>query len=420
MSTASETKPRKPPKPDTPPPPPDTTPEQSFWAQLKFLKPYWVSEEKKKARWQLGAILVLTVAEIAITAGVSLGFRAALNALASRQAMEFAIKGGLTLAGLGATTLSSNGRDYLTLTLGQNWRQWLSNKYSESWLGGKAYLRFQHNKNWTQNPDQRIAETIPNVTGTTLNLALGLFRSVIGVATFSVMLWHISPIMVGAALVCSAGAHGLTHWAGGSMRKVWRAIMDTEARFRHALGRVRDNAKPIALAGLEPVENETLKTEFKNLDDKRRDFYKFNWRTGLVGTLNANTATIVPIALSAPGFFAGVGTLGGLELTRQVYGQFYNAISWFPQGYSQIASWQANVNQLMEFDKDLKENRLDIDSKSGGPELKPGGPKLSPDASIKSQFAAALQDNKPPAAPAALKQNPAAPAPKPNAAGPKP
>lgn len=346
---------------------PDATPQHRVIDQIKFLKPYWVSDQKSKARWQLAGILALTVAEIGLTAGVGLGFQAALNALVAKDALVFGISGVATLLGIGASALAGNGREYMTSNLGQNWRGWLTKQFSEAWLKDKSYLRLQHNKKYAQNPDQRIAETVNNVTGSTLSLSLGLFRSVVGVVTFSVMLWHIAPVMVGAALVCAAGAHAASHWAGGSMRKIWRGLMDHEAKFRHALVRVRDNAKPIALAGLEPVEKETLTDEFNNLDAKRREFYKLNWRTGLVGSLNWSSASIVPIALSAPKFFAGTATLGGLELARQVYGNFYQAISWFPQGYTQIATWSANVSQLMDFHKDLEENKLDITQKTDAP-----------------------------------------------------
>lgn len=338
----------------------ETERKHSIRAQLKFLKPYWVSDQKWKARAMLGGIIALTLAEIGLTAGMGLGFKFALDALVAKDAMMFAISGAATLGTMVATTLSTNGRRFMTLNLGQNWRGWLTRQFNDAWLGNKSYLRLQHNKKYGQNPDQRIGETIANVTRSTLDLGLGLFRSVVALATFSVLLWQVSPLMVGAAVACAATAHAATHWAGGSMRRVWRGLMDKEAKFRHALVRVRDNAKPIALAGLEPVERETLTSEFNALDSYRRDFYKLNLKTGIVNSLNMNSASVVPIGLMAPQFFAGTATLGGLELARQFYGQFYNAISWFPQGYSDISSWSANVTQLMDFQADLEDNKADI------------------------------------------------------------
>ncbi len=343
---------------------PDIEQKRSIREQLRFLKEFWVApDQKKKARWMLIGILALTGLEIGLTAGVGFGFKLALDALVAKDAMTFGIIGGATVAGMGASTVAGNQREYMTNHLGQNWRGWLTHKFNDAWLTGKSYLRLQHDKKYVQNPDQRIAETIGNVTGTTLQLGLGLFRSVVSTVTFAVMLWHIAPIMLGAAVGAAVVCHAAINWAGGPMRGIWRALMDTEARFRHALGRVRDNAKTIALTGYEPVEKETLKEEFGKLDDKRRQFYKANYRTGLVWGLNWQASQVVPIALSAPKFFAGTATLGTLELTRQAYSQFYGAVSWFPQGYSQIASWSANVGQLMDFKRDLEENKDDITAK---------------------------------------------------------
>jgi putative ATP-binding cassette transporter len=332
--------------------------------QLRFLKDFWVApDQKKKARWMLVGILALTGLEIGLTAGIGFGFKIALDALVAKDVMTFGLVGGATIAGMATSTIAGNQREFMTNHLGQNWRGWLTNKFNEAWLTGKSYLRLQHDKKYVQNPDQRIAETIGNVTGTTLGLGLGLFRSVVSTVTFAVMLWHIAPIMLGAAVGAAVVCHAAINWAGGPMRGIWRALMDTEAKFRHALGRVRDNAKTIALTGYEPVEKETLKEEFGKLDNKRREFYKANYRTGLVWGLNWQASQIVPIALSVPKFIAGTATLGSLELTRQAYGQFYGAVSWFPQGYSQIASWSANVGQLMDFKRDLEENKQDMTEK---------------------------------------------------------
>lgn len=366
MSTVSDTSLQKPKEPA-----PGNPPRHTIAEQLRFLKSYWVSDQKWKARLLLGGVLALTIAEIALTAGIGLGFQAALNALVAKQALGFAVFGGATLAGLGASAVASSGRAYMSYHLGQNWRGWMTHQFNDAWLKGKSYLRLQHKKRNVQEPDQRIAETIPNVTTMTVQLGLALFRSCIALVTFSVMLWHISPLMVGAAIVCAAGAHAATHWTGSSLEKLWKGLMNTEAKFRHALVRVRDNAKAIALAGFEPVEKETLKNKFNAIDAKKREFYKVNFRTSLVSSLNMNLASVVPIALSAPKFFAGTATLGGLELTRQVYGQFYNALSWFPQGYAEITGWSNHVSQLMDFQKDLEENKADITEKIPESEQEP-------------------------------------------------
>jgi putative ATP-binding cassette transporter len=349
-------------------------PKLKFRETLRALKPFWVSDEKWKARIALGTILAVSVAEVALTAGMGLGFQAALNLLVAGKMAGAAVAGGATMAAMGVSSYAGNKRQCMTDNLGQTWRGWLTKQFNDAWLGDKAYLRLQHSKKYTQNPDQRIAETVSNVTNQTLGLGLGAFRSVIGACTFALMLWHISPLMVAAAAVCSGASFAATKLAGGSMGKLWRGMMDGEAKFRHVLQRVRDNAKTIALTGYEPVEKETLSETFNKLDETRREFYKANMRVGMAWSFSGNAASIVPIMLSAPKLAAGTAALGGLELARQSFGQFYNALGWFPQAYTQLSGWQANVGQLLEFKRDLEENKLDITQPQAKAALAPDAP----------------------------------------------
>jgi len=334
---------------------------------MKFVLPYWVSDEKWRARLMLGGILALTVAEIALSAGIGFGFQAAINALVSKQALSFALHGAASIAGLFAVNVAGNQRQYMTDVLTLNWRGWLTKQFNGAWLGGKAHFKLQQGRNKTENPDQRIAENIPAVADQTLGLGLGLFRSVISLATFSALLIHLSPLMLAAAVVCAGGAAVAASKIGGPLQKIITGLQGCEAKFRHALVRVRDNAKPIALADLEPVEKATLGKQFNDIDAARRGMYKLQRSLGIFTTLNLQSATIVPIALAAPKFFYQGATMGSLELMRQVYGQVYGALSWFTQGYPLVANWSANVNQLITFSKALEETRTDITARGAAP-----------------------------------------------------
>jgi vitamin B12/bleomycin/antimicrobial peptide transport system ATP-binding/permease protein len=336
-------------------------PKLGFGQTLDALKPFWVnSDEKWKSRATLGGILALAVVDVALTAGMGFGFQAALNALMAKNLVGAAVSGGATMAAMGASSYAGNKRQYMSDNLGQTWRGWLTRQFNDAWLSGKTYLRLQHSKKFTRNPDQRIAETVANVTNQTLSLGLGAFRAVIGACTFALVLWHLSPLMVLAAAACSGVSFAATKLAGHNIGKLWRGMMDGEAKFRHSLTRVRDNAKTIALTGYEPVEKETLTETFDSLDGTKREFFKANMRTGMAWSFSANAASVVPIAMSVPKFVAGTATLGGLELARQSFNQFYNAVGWFPQAYTQLAGWSANVGQLVEFRRELEENKLDI------------------------------------------------------------
>jgi putative ATP-binding cassette transporter len=65
-------------------------------------------------------------------------------------------------------------------------------------------------------------------------------------------------------------------------------------------------------------------------------------------------ATIFPIIVAAPRYFAGVLTLGGLTQTALAFGQVQSSLSWFVDAYPRIAQWTASVNRLTGFDDALR------------------------------------------------------------------
>ncbi len=341
----------------------NNAPPHSFGEKLRFLKPFWVSDQKWQARAMLGGILALTVAEIALSAGIGLGFQAAINALVAKNALTFATSGAATVGGLLATNVAANQRQYMTDTLTLDWRGWLTQQFNAAWLKNGTHYKLQQ-KHKGRDPDQRIAENIPAVADQTLGLGLGAFRSVLSLATFAVMLWHLSPLMLGAAVVCALGASAMTRKIGGPFESLTKRLQACEAKFRHTLVRVKDNAKTIAQERLEPTEEKSLNQDFNGIDAGRRELYKLNRKIGMFTTLNLQSSTVVPIALAAPQFFFGSATMGSLELMRQVYGQVYGALSWYPQSYPLVATWSTNTDQLIDLSKAIAENKADVTEQS--------------------------------------------------------
>jgi putative ATP-binding cassette transporter len=343
----------------------------SFREKIDLLKPFWTGPEKKRARWMLAGIIALTIAEVALSAGIGLGFKIAIDAMAAKNAFGFGLAGAATGAGLLATNFAGNQRQYMTDTLTLDWRGWLTKQFNAAWLKDKAHFRMQQGTKAKHNPDQRVAENIPNVADQTLGLALGLFRSTITLATFAAMLWHLSPLMLGAALVCAAGTSLAAHKIGGPLQKIITGVQAAEAKLRHALVRVRDNAKPIALSNMEKIEKKSLTGDFNAVDAQRRDMFKMQRKFGIFTTLNIQSSSIVPIALAAPKFFFGTATMGGLELMRQAYGQTYTALSWFTQGYPLFANWSTNADQLIDLKKAIDESKAEITQRKEKPAPQP-------------------------------------------------
>src|SRR5512143_1162327 len=64
-------------------------------------------------------------------------------------------------------------------------------------------------------------------------------------------------------------------------------------------------------------------------------------------------ATVFPILVAAPRYFAGAISLGGLTQTALAFGQVQSSLSWFVDVYPRIAQWTASVNRLTGFHEEL-------------------------------------------------------------------
>jgi putative ATP-binding cassette transporter len=67
----------------------------------------------------------------------------------------------------------------------------------------------------------------------------------------------------------------------------------------------------------------------------------------------AQLATVFPILVAAPRYFAGAISLGGLTQTALAFGQVQSSLSWFVDAYPRIAQWTASVNRLTSFREEL-------------------------------------------------------------------
>ena len=80
---------------------------------------------------------------------------------------------------------------YLRQMLGFRWRQWLTHRYLEQWLGDKAFYRIERDR-LADNPDQRISDDLQSFATTTLSLSLDLLSTLVTLVTFITILWTLA------------------------------------------------------------------------------------------------------------------------------------------------------------------------------------------------------------------------------------
>ncbi|NKE47906.1 ABC transporter ATP-binding protein/permease [Roseomonas frigidaquae] len=338
------------------------------WA---LTRPYWTSEEKGRARLLLAAVVVLNLSLVGMTVVLTYWQRAFYNALEAKDAGAFWSL--IFLGGEAAGTwfpgfavlavayiLIAVYQLYLQQALQIRWRRWLTGRYLDDWLADRAYYRIALTDPATDNPDQRVADDLRLFVDDTLTLGLGLMSSVVTLFSFIFVLWSLSgPLevfgvsipgyMVWVAILYSALGTWLAHLIGRPLIRLNFLQQRVEADFRYALVRLRDNVEGVALHNGEADEKRGLLTRFHALTSNWWAIMTATKRLTFFTAGYAQVASIFPIVVAAPAYFAGSIPLGGLIQTSSAFGEVQGALSWFVASYARLTEWRATVERLTGF-----------------------------------------------------------------------
>jgi putative ATP-binding cassette transporter len=333
--------------------------------------PYWRSEERGRALLLLSAVVALNLSLVGMNVLLSYWSREFFNSMERRDEAAFfglLLWGRMTDSGpmpgfvfIAAVYIAvAVYALYLQQALQIRWRRWLTREYLDGWLADRAYYRIALADAGTDNPDQRIAEDLRMFVDETLDLGLGLMRSVVTLLSFIVVLWGLSgPLtvlgislpgyMVWVALLYAAVGTVLAHLIGRRLIGLNFARQRVEADFRYALVRLRDNVEGVALHGGEADEKRGLLGRFGALVANWWDIMTATKRLTLFTATYGQAAVVFPYLVAAPRFFSGAIPLGGLTQTATAFSQVQGALSWFVDRYTSIAEWRATVQRLSGF-----------------------------------------------------------------------
>jgi putative ATP-binding cassette transporter len=363
--------------------------------------PYWRGEERGRALLLLVAVVGLNLSLVGLEVMFSYWSREFFNSIEGRdEAAFFALllwgrqtESGpmpgwvfLTAAYIAVAVYAL----YLQQALQMRWRRWLTREYLDSWLADRAYYRIALADAGTDNPDQRIADDLRLFVDETLDLGLGLMRSVVTLLSFILVLWGLSgPLevfgvvvpgyMVWVALFYAAAGTGLAHLIGRRLIGLNFDRQRAEADFRYALVRLRDNVEGIALHGGEADEKRGLLGRFGVLVGNWWEIMVATKRLTLFTSTYGRAADVFPYLVAAPRYFSGAIPLGGLTQTATAFAEVQGALSWFVSRYTSIAQWRATVQRLIGFRAAVDAARAAAAGQgAGGPRAEPGpGPELA-------------------------------------------
>jgi vitamin B12/bleomycin/antimicrobial peptide transport system ATP-binding/permease protein len=343
-------------------------------------KPYWTSEERRRAWLLLAAIVALTLGSVYISVRLNQWRNTFFNALQDRDAVVFFQQLGVFTLLVTIDLFVIAYAFYLNQLLQIRWRRWLTEHFLGAWLDRQAFYRLQLADYGTDNPDQRISDDLRLFASYSLSLGLGLLNSVVSLGSFLVILWglsgaadiplgplgtlHVPAYLVWTALLYAVFGTWLTVRLGRPLIGLNYNQQRYEADFRFSLVRLRENAEAVAFYGGEGREKGTFGERFRRVVDNWWALAKRR-KNLLVYTTGINQAAdIFPVVVASPRYFAQQIQLGGLMQITSAFGEVQTALLFIVNSYTDpgggIAEWMAVVQRLAGFRAAIEKVRAEL------------------------------------------------------------
>jgi putative ATP-binding cassette transporter len=325
---------------------------------------YWTSSDARTGAGLLAGTVLLEFGSVYGNFRLADGERRMIDAVQNGDATTFLFAVAFFAALSIAFVIVSAFRIYLRQLLEIRWRGGVTAHYLDRWMTGPGVRTGKLHGVDIDNPDQRIAEDIRDFTASALGLSLSLLAAIVTLASFGGLLWTLSgkwALPVGGhelrvpgglfwvAMAYAAISTWLTHVVGRRLVPLNFDRLRYEADFRYGLVRFREDSAAEATAPTGVAEKRAAVDRFQNIVRNWWDVIAAQrWLTIVTGALR-QVSGLVPVVVAAPGFFAGLITLGTVAQIRYAYGQVAGALSWFVYAYQEIARWRANVERLSTF-----------------------------------------------------------------------
>ncbi|AQS89754.1 ABC transporter ATP-binding protein [Gluconobacter albidus] len=343
----------------------DATPPHSL-ADWKVLFPYWKSEEKWWAWSLLGGTIGLSVLYVQSAVWFGAWYHRFFDAFFAGEVgrclgmLPFYLLVTLGSVGVHAT------QTYLTQVLSMRWRLWNTKVYLRQYLSEEAYYRLEHGPNRADNPDQRIADDLSQMTVQTLKLGLDAIDAVTTLLSFAVVLWNIGGVLsfdwhahhfhipgylfLGAVLT-SLVASGILERFGAPLIGANYRQQHFDADLRAGLMDVRRNSEQIAFYGGENAEQLRLSGYLTHIATNWRTVVRYTWRVNFISEFYTGVATIPLWLMLAPKAMAHALSFGLYSQINSAYTQVRISLEWFIFNYADLATLRSVLQRLGEFER---------------------------------------------------------------------
>ena len=319
---------------------------QRPWTRIfRITKPLFTSDKKWRALGWLGVLLTLMFSVTYINVQISYVNHDFMTALTERNAEVYRRQAILYVLAFALATIVAVFVRFAEERLGLLWRNWLTGHLLDKYLHSRAYLRLMDRED-IDNPDQRMTEDVKNFTTQTLSFLLLFGKAAIDAVAFSILMWHLSPLLLGVSVGYAAFGSLLTMVVGRKLINLNNQQLRKEANFRYELIHVREYAESIALLKSENRQRTRLGQGLKELVDNFRTIIGVNRNIGMFTIFYNYLIQVIPFLIVAPRFLRGETDFGTVTQSASVFATLLGAFSLIITQFAALSTFAAVVNRL--------------------------------------------------------------------------
>jgi putative ATP-binding cassette transporter len=229
--------------------------------------------------------------------------------------------------------------------IGLLWREQLTRDFTKAYIGDRTYYRLD-SAGGIRNPDQRITDDVRAFTTTSLSFTLLILNGTVTAVSFSGVLWSISPLLFGVAVVYAACGSAITILYGRPLIQLNYNQLDMEANFRADLIHIRENSESIALAHREGRFGKRLEKHLNELTGNFRHIIRVNRNLGFFTTGYNYMIQIIPALIVAPLFMRGDFEFGVITQSAMAFATLLGAFSIIVTQFQSISAFTAVTSRL--------------------------------------------------------------------------
>ena len=322
---------------------------------------FWTGEQWRVAWLMTAVVMALVVLQLTVAYRLNLWNRHLFDALEKKDSATVFYQAGLFVPLAVASIALAISVVWARMRIQRRFRAWFTQHAGDRWLDKGRYYQLNLVAGDHQNPEHRLTEDTRIATEAPIDLATGIVTAFLTSATFIGVLWS-----VGGDLTLPL-AGGDVHIPGylviavviyciiisTSMLFIARSFVPTaelknqsEAEFRYALTRLRENGESIAILGGEKEERAGLALLLSNVMNAYKQLAGQWMRTTFVSHSNYVIASVIPVILCAPKYLDGTMTLGQVMQATAAFIQVQYAFNWIVDNYPRLSEFAASARRV--------------------------------------------------------------------------